>query len=198
VKGFFGLISRIISSYPGLRRGSLFLIALVFLVPNARAQLTHADSLLAKAIDPLVKTLAPNDGCIVVISDTALAPLTAAISRMRKRCQLTFFIEKLSTHIQFHRTNGIDSGTIAIQVHGVLLDTRGGSSGKTMSASSSIDILLTPEDVIAIRSGRDRYIGTGSHEQAEGGPSFWSSVVEPALVILGAAAIVALFFLLRS
>jgi hypothetical protein len=198
LKGLSGLIRTILANYPGLRRGSLFIVALLFVGANARAQLTHADSLLAKAIDPLVKTLAPNDGCIVIISDTALAPFTAAISRVRKRCQLTFFIEKLSTNIQFHRTNGIDSGTIAIQVHGVLLDSRGGSSGKTMSASSSIDILLTPEDVSAIRSGRDRYIGTGSHEQTEGGPSFWSSVVEPALVILGAAAIVALFFLLRS
>jgi len=57
---------------------------------------------------------------------------------------------------------------------------------------------LSPEDVTAIKSGRDRYIGTGSHDRLDNEPGFWSSVVEPTLVILGAAAIVALFFLLRS
>jgi len=82
---------------------------------------------------------------------------------------------------------GIDS--LRTVVAGVFIPQNGSSSEK---------ILLESTEVMQIGS---RNVGS-SHSlvvvREVAPPSFWRSVAEPALVILGAAAIVALFFLIRS
>ena len=187
------MISRI-TSYPGMRRGSLFMLTILFLPCVAKAQLSRLDSVVARTIPEIIQPLATDP--IALSSDTALAPVIALIPRPSGMCLKTFFIDYLSATARRK-----DSTTnIAIDLRGVFL-VPDSALGKEYSLSKTIQVALTSSEQSSL-SQRGR-LGSIVHAEyfTEDTPvdhSFWSGVLEPALVVLGAAAIVALFFVLRS
>jgi hypothetical protein len=101
-----------------------------------------------------------------------------------------FYVSSLSATVQ---TMDSAKARMSIDLGGALLRP-GDPMARTQSISRVFDIFLTQRDRILLETNQDRYV---SLEQPTP-KSLWSRTLEPALVVIGAAVIVALFFLIRS
>jgi hypothetical protein len=198
VKGFIGLISRITSNYPGLRRGSLFILFSLLWIASARAQLSRVDSLLAQSVVTMIQPLSPDE--IAISSDSLLYPLVAVMPHAMGTCLPTFFIDHL-----FAIVYNADSANseMDVELNGVLL-IPGSPRAKNVHLGKNVSIKLTSDERRDFHQKHrlGQFVWEKQYrflsEDASSDHSFWSRVLEPALVIVGATAIVALFFLLRS
>lgn len=147
--------------------------------------LSHADSVLAKAIVTLVQPL--EAGQIIVTGDTAFWPLLAVVDRPVGICLPMLHLERLSAMI----SGDASHPKLDIEITGSLLRP-GVISSRQQVLRGTFDLTLTKAEWESIESNSDPYV----HLREES--SLFSRTLAPALVILGAAAIVALFFLVRG
>ncbi|GEM_PF-2059601 len=170
----------------------MLLVLFVFSVDPAHAQLSHADSVLAHSIPSILP--ANQNSPWIVTGDSTLSPLLSLVPSPSGLDLPIFFIEQLTATVSGTKTNS----TMDISVQGALITTAPNSSRTPNSSrrfyERTIDTLLTDRDWDVLETNGDRYV----HFVTTSEKSVWSSVLEPALVVLGAAAIVALFFLVRS
>jgi hypothetical protein len=163
-----------------------FLAGLFLLLPTfARAQVTHLDSALAKSLAGAVSGLAPAG--VNVAGDSSFLPLIR-LQPVVSNSAPTVYIDLLSATVE--TLDAVNS--IQIIMHGSLLRP-GNPVAESHSWNFKSPVVLIPSDRTALETDLDRYV-----QWEAGRQSFWSRTLEPALVILGAAVIVALFFLLRS
>lgn len=94
-----------------------------------------------------------------------------------------------------HLTATLDTSTLAPTLH-VTMDAVA-HVNETRHWSSDIQFFPGADSrALALETNRSRFVELKAEPSREG--SVWSDVVEPALVLIGAGAIVALFFLIRS
>ncbi len=161
---------------------------ILFFLPNASfAQLTHVDSVLAVSLMPMVPTIDGNPAFLT--GDSSLTPLFAATQKSKTSAAPMFYVAQLSANVQ-----RADSGKarMDINMQGELLQPMN-SVAIHRTLARTVDLNLTANDWNALQNNSDRYVHYGT---PPGG--FWSDTLEPILVVLGAAAVVALFFLIRS
>lgn len=166
----------------------VFILAiLTLLLPcSAFAQLTRLDTMLAATLGGMVPMA--NGIPATMAGDSSLAPLFAMMPKTTFSVTPIFYVSQLSATVQ--RT---DSGArMDVLLRGELLQPMN-SIAQTRSFGRSIDFQPTANDWNVLENNGSRYV---HFNQPPGG--FWSNVVEPIIVVLGAAAVVALFFLIRS
>jgi hypothetical protein len=161
---------------------------ILFFPPNLSiAQLTHVDSMLAVSLGPMAPSI--NGNTALLTGDSSFASLFAAMQRQSTSLTPLFYVSQLSANVQ--RT---DSGTarMDISMQGELLQPMNPIAvNRTLARTVNLD--LTPNDWNWLQNNSDRYVHYGSAPSG-----FWSNTLEPILVVLGAAAVAALFFLIRS
>ena len=160
---------------------------ILFFLPNASfAQLTHVNRMLVSLM-PMVPTIDGNPAFLT--GDSSLTPLFAATQKSKTSAAPMFYVAQLSANVQ-----RADSGKarMDINMQGELLQPHEFRCD-TSHARATVDLNLTANDWNALQNNSDRYVHYGT---PPGG--FWSDTLEPILVVLGAAAVVALFFLIRS
>jgi len=185
LEGFSG---RKFSTYPGLLRGSLFLLLFVMIPIAARCQVSHVDSLLVESLSEMRPSIASTS--FLWNSDSSLQPLLKLMPESGGLSVPVFYIENLSATV---RGEGSASARMFVNVQGALVRP-GDPVAQPRSISRTFDVVLLARDRMLLETNQDRYV---SLEQPAT-RSFWSSTLEPALVVVGAAVIVALFFLIRS
>ena len=178
-------------NYPGFVRGSVFLALILFVVTGffseSRAQLTRLDTVLAKAIRDTTQEIYASG--LAIVGDTQFAPLLGLIAERPTQSLRTLLLSDLSGAVRANETGS----QLTISMNGHLLPN-GGILSQPLNWSFSRPISLTLRDRADLETNRSRYV----HLERETPKTFWESTLEPALVVVGAAAIVALFFLIRS
>ncbi|HWF45023.1 MAG TPA: hypothetical protein VG537_10310 [Candidatus Kapabacteria bacterium] len=167
------------------RYAQLVAVQLLLCVSFTRAQLTHLDSALAKSVAGAVSGLDPAG--VDMAGDSSLLPLIR-LQPVVSNSAPTLYIDQLSATVE--TLDAVNS--IQIIMHGSLVRA-GNPVVELHSWNFQSPVVLIPTDRHALETDSDRYV-----QWEAGRQSFWSRTLEPALVILGAAVIVALFFLLRS
>ncbi len=165
----------------------LSFVILFFYSTASNAQLTRADSMLAAALGGMMPVV---DGVPAIMAgDSALVPLIAAMPKITFSVTPIFYVSQLSANVQ-----RADSGAarMDITVQGELLQPMN-SLAVPRTLARTLNLELTPNDWNQLQHNTDRYVHYGSSPSG-----FWSSTLEPILVVLGAAAVVVLFFLIRS
>jgi hypothetical protein len=151
------------------------------------AQLTRVDTMLAAALGGMM----PVAGGIpaIMAGDSTLVPLIQAMPKTTFSVTPIFYVSQLSAIVQ-----RADSGAarMDISVQGELLQPMN-SLAVPRTLARTVNLDLTANDWNGLQNNTDRYVHYGS---PPGG--FWSSTLEPIVVVLGAVAVVALFFLIRS
>ena len=165
------------------------MLAGVLLLPSSitRGQLTHLDSVLAQSVFGTIATL--DHGNVNVAGDSSFLPLLRILPAARISSTTTFYVDQLFATIA--STDSLNH--LQITFHGNLIRP-GSQVAEPHSWSFANPVVITPMDREILETNGARYV----HLERAPVRSFWDSTLEPALVILGAAAIVALFFLIRS
>ncbi|HEX5316404.1 MAG TPA: hypothetical protein VFX22_07115 [Candidatus Kapabacteria bacterium] len=154
----------------------------------AECQVSHLDTLLAQslaALRPAVTTVP-----FVWSGDSILQPLLRSAPQMQGESLPIFYIGNLSAIVE---AGDSAKGRMSVTLGGALLRP-GEPVARPQSISRVFDILLTKRDRMLLETNQDRYVSL----ERPATKSFWSNVLEPALVVLGGIVIVALFFLIRS
>jgi hypothetical protein len=176
-----------------------FTVAL--LVPHrAQCQVTRLDSIVAMSVAGAIDSL--DRGNVTVAGDSSFLPLIKAMpvssgsgvpsagsGQALARQLATFYIDQLDATV----TSTDSPSLLHILLHGSLIRP-GNPVAEQHSWNFSNPIALTEADRSALIINTDRYV----HLDRAAPRSLWDSTIEPALVVLGAAAIVALFFLIHS
>jgi hypothetical protein len=152
---------------------------------SAPASLTHADSVLARSIVSMIQPI--ESGQMIVTGDTSLYPLLKLVDNPIGLCLPMFHIEGLSAIVN----GNLDHPKLEVSVRGSLMKP-GVISAQEHEFSGSFDLTVSKSEWDKIESNLDPYV----HMREES--SFFSRSLAPALVVIGAAAIVALFFLVRG
>ena len=165
----------------------IFTTALFALPSGLRAQLTRVDSMLASSLGPMVPSI--NSSQALLTGDSSFTPLFAAVQSTRSVSSPLFYVSQISASVQ--RT---DSGNVRMDItmHGELLQPMN-PLAVSRTLARTVDLQLTANDWEQLQNNSSRYVHYGSPPSG-----FWSSTLEPVLVVLGAVAVVALFFLIRS
>jgi hypothetical protein len=165
-----------------------FFVLVIIAVPcTALAQLTHVDSVLAVSLAPMVPSI--NGNTAMLTGDSSLTPLFAATQKSKAPATPMFYVAQLSANVQ-HADSG--KARMDISMQGELLQPMN-SVAIHRTLARTVDLDLTANDWNELQNNSDRYVHYGT---PPGG--FWSDTLEPIVVVLGAAAVVALFFLIRS
>jgi len=165
----------------------VLLLVIVAVPHTAFAQLTHVDSLLAASLTPMVPAI--NGNTAFLTGDSSFASLFAAIQKPPTSPSPLFYVAQLSANVQ-HADSG--KARMDISMQGELLQPMNSVAiHRTLVRTVNLD--LTPNDWNELQNNSDRYVHYGAPPSG-----FWSDTLEPILVVLGAAAVVALFFLIRS
>jgi hypothetical protein len=130
-----------------------------------------------------------NGSTAFLTGDSSLTPLFAAVQKLNTPTAPLFYVAQLSANVQ-HADSG--KARMDISMQGELLQPMN-SVALHRSLARTVDLDLAANDWNALQNNSDRYVHYGT---PPGG--FWSDTLEPILVVLGAAAVVALFFLIRS
>jgi hypothetical protein len=160
----------------------------LFVLPSVLcAQLTRVDSLLASSLVPMLPSI--NGNSALMTGDTIFAPLFAAMQKPTSTGAPLFYVSQLSANVQRE-----DSGKarMDISMQGELIQPMS-SLAINRTLARTVDLQLTDNDWNALQNNTDRYVHSSSPQSG-----FWSNTLEPVLVVLGAVAVVALFFLIRS
>jgi hypothetical protein len=156
-------------------------------LPSAtQAQLTRVDSMLAASLGAMLPS---NNGVVALLTgDSTYAPLIAAVPRTVASSAPLYHVSQLTAIVR--RT---DSGArMDISVQGELLQPMN-SLAMPCTLSRTVPVQLSENDSKQVEANATRYV---RFTPASGG--FWSNTLEPILVVLGAVAVVALFFIIRS
>ncbi len=160
-----------------------------------RAQgLSHLDSTVAAQLGAMLSKEAGGKP-FALAADGGLQIFIAAVPHLQSSTTLAQ-VNALSATVaitDFKKPDTAKATPILLNASGTFL-TMGSSLVQRWSIEHSFDILLTPGDRALLETNGDRYVAL----EQEPASSFWSSIAEPALVVLGGIAIVALFFLIRS
>lgn len=171
---------------------SLILVALGF--PFAcYAQISHLDSSLAQRLTTLFYREAGGKQ-FALVSDSGLAPLLSAAPLSSGPTILN--VENCSATVSekdLEDRNGSRAIPVLVNANGIVL-TSGSTLSRSWAISDTMLLSVSLADRALIETNRDRYVVL----ERELPQSFWSGIAEPALVVIGAIAIVALFFLIRS
>ncbi len=150
--------------------------------------------MIAHALPSLVSARVGSD--VILIGDSTLRPLIEAAPKSAGSNLPMFYIGRLSATLHDVRSamRGADfdmAGRLDVELEGGLL-----TQGVNVSSNKIISsfITISSEDWSRTETNADRFV----HLEQPPPKSFWESTLEPALVVLGAAVIVALFFLIRS
>ncbi len=187
-----------------MSRGSLLLLlSLLAVFPaSAKAQLTRLDSILAQTL-PIMVLQPGHSGPIIIHGDSDLAPLLGVVPNPVGTSLPMFYIEYLGTSIN---SRDAANAKLNIEMRGVFLNADQPVSHKAIF-TKTLDIRLSADDNASLARHESHYLEriydsyvsqSASANDNVSGTSFWSSTVEPALVVISAVAIVALFFLVRS
>ena len=191
MKGFSGWK---FSTYPGLLRGSLFLLLFVIVPGAARCQVSHIDSLLAFDLGAAISQHVGNKP-FTIASESSLQALIRAIPHSTGGSSV-IEITGVSAMVDLRDVKDSKdsrSDQLFVNARGTIISP-GNSLAQPWAVSRAFNISLTARDRLLLETNQDRYV---SLERAAP-KSFWASTLEPALVVIGAAVIVALFFLIRS
>ncbi len=176
-----------------MNRGSQCGRCLVFVImlvasQGASAQLSRVDSLLASSISAMLPAV--SGGAPLVTGDSSLAPLLASVPKPSSAASPIFYVSQLSALVQH-----TDSGArMDIAIQGRLLQPAN-SIAMPCSLSRSVLLQLTPRDWQQLEANANRYARLDTPSDGGG---FWDKTLEPVLVVVGAIAVVALFFLIRN
>jgi hypothetical protein len=174
-------------SLRGCRINTILILAALAFPFGAQAQLTHLDSVLASSLVPMVPS--HNGTTAFLTGDSSFEPLFAAMQKPALSSAPLFYVAQLSANVQ-HTDSG--KARMDISMQGELLQPMNSVAvNRTLARTVNLD--LTPNDWNGLENNSDRYVHYGSPPSG-----FWSDTLEPILVVLGAAAVVALFFLIRS
>jgi hypothetical protein len=170
------------------RTGFVTFVLLTLALPCAvQAQLTHVDSVLASSLAPMVPSV--NGSTAFLTGDSSYARLFAAMQKPPSTSVPMFYVAQLSANVQ-----RADSGKarMDISMQGELLQPMNSVAvNRTLARTVNLD--LTQSDWNGLENNIDRYVHYGSPPSG-----FWSDTAEKVLVVVGALAVVALFFLIRS
>ena len=165
----------------------LITVPILVLAGTARAQLTHLDSSLARSLTEATGSLDRNG--VNVIADSSFLPIVRMLPAAHIPSAPIFYIDQLYASVA-----SVDSpATMHIVLHGSIVRP-GNAVAEQHSWNFTTPIALSFADREVLETNSDRYV----HLNMAYARSFWDTTIEPVLVILGAAAIVALFFLIRS
>ncbi|HZK75764.1 MAG TPA: hypothetical protein VFD13_02540 [Candidatus Kapabacteria bacterium] len=172
-----------------------FIIFFALVFPNlGEAQLSHLDSVIAINLGSAISQQVGNRPFTIAgegsIQSLILAiPHSVGVSPIVQIASISGKIDERDLR------DGRDSSSITVLVdaHGTVI-TPGNSLEQPWAISRTFDISLTAQDRMLLETNQDRYV---SLEQPAT-KSFWASTLEPALVVVGALVIVALFFIIRS
>ncbi len=166
----------------------LIFTSTIFALPSGLcAQLTRVDSVLASSLMPMVPSI--NGSQALLAGDSTYTPLFTAVQKAMVASAPLFYVSQLSANVQ-----RMDSGKarMDIRMQGELLQPMNSIAvSRTLARTVTID--LTPSDWMQLQNNASRYVHYGPPQSG-----FWSNTLEPIMVVLGAAAVVALFFLIRS
>jgi hypothetical protein len=164
-----------------------FAIAILSLPCALQAQLTRVDSLLAASLIPMVPSV--NGSTAFLTGDSSLALLFSVVQKPTTPGVTLFYVSQLSANVQRE-----DSGKarMDINMQGELLQPMS-SLAINRTLVRTVDLQLTANDWNVLQNNTDRYVHFGSPPSG-----FWSNTLEKVLVVIGALAVVALFFLIRS
>jgi hypothetical protein len=165
-------------------------VAFVFLITlssSVSAQLTRIDSVLAASLVPMVPSI--NGSQALLTGDSSYTPLFIAVQKAMVASAPLFYVSQLSANVQ-----RMDSGKarMDISMQGELLQPMNPIAVSRILART-VTIDLTQGDWMQLQNHASRYVHYGAPPSG-----FWSNILEPIVVVLGAAAVVALFFLIRS
>jgi hypothetical protein len=165
----------------------VFVIMIIALPYCVRAQLTRIDSVLAASLMPMVPSI--NGSQALLTGDSAYTPLFTAVQKAMVASAPLFYVSQLSANVQ-----RMDSGKarMDISMQGELLQPMNPIAVSRILARM-VTIDLAPSDWMQLQNNASRYVHYGAPQSG-----FWSNILEPIVVVLGAAAVVALFFLIRS
>jgi hypothetical protein len=149
------------------------------------AALSHADSVLARSIADLVHPL--GNAQTIITGDTMFYPLLKLIDRPIGICLPMFHIDRLSAVVSGDKAHP----KLELTLMGSLMRP-GVISARQHELTGSYDLLLSEADWKTIESNRDVFV------HMQGDQSFFAKTLAPALVVIAAAAVVALFFLVRG
>ena len=154
---------------------------------TAQAQLTHVDSVLASSLAPMVPSVKGSTAFLT--GDSSFVPLFSAMQKPSALGTPLFYVAQLSANVQ--RT---DSGKarMDISMQGELLQPMN-AVAVNRALARTVNLDLTPNDWNGLENNSDRYVHYGSPPSG-----FWSDTLDPILVVLGAVAVVGLFYLIRS
>ncbi len=171
----------------GLKHSVVFVFLMFALAESASAQLSRIDSVLAASLSPMVSSVSGTTAFLM--GDSTLAALLSMVQQPKASSAPIFYISQLSANVRRS-----DSGTsrMDISMQGEVLQQMN-SLATPRSLARTVNIQLTPSDWIQLQNNTDRYVHFGA---PPGG--FWSDTMEKVLVVVGALAVVALFFLIRS
>ncbi len=185
--GFWEIFSSSVNRGIGCKQWVAFGILTLVLPCSSSAQLTHIDSLLASSLVPMVPAM--NGTTAFLTGDSSFAPLFAAMQKQTSSFTPLFYVAQLSANVQ-----RADSGKarMDISMEGELLQPMNSLAvNRTLARTVKLD--LTANDWNALENTSDRYVHYGAPPSG-----FWANTLEPIAVGLGAIAVIALFFLIRS
>lgn len=153
-------------------------------------RLTHLDSVVAQSLAHWVHDRVGSD--VIFIGDSALRPLLAVALPASQSGELpVFYVEHLTATRHGNRHDG---GGVKVDVDGILVARGPTQARERKTFHEVIGIQYGSHEWDEIETIDDPFV---RHEATHHG-SFWASTLEPALVVIGAAVIVALFFLVRG
>ncbi len=181
--------------YPGIYRGSVFLWFSLLLGASGTSfgQCSHLDSALAIRLGTALSQEAGGKP-FMLAADSGLGPFIAVVphGNAGTLLQISNFSAKIGTEDSKHLGDS-KIARVSVECYGTSVE-QGSAVARRWALLQVFPLPVTPADIAVLETNRDRYV-TIERPAAE---SWWASTVEPALVVLGAAVIIALFFLIRS
>jgi hypothetical protein len=162
----------------------LALVSVSLWCSTAYGQLSHLDSLFATVVREEIFVAAPHAQIVADSSFVNILPLFAGLANGSS----IFHLEQAFGVV----VGGADTTRLRVTIAGSILDQS--PVARPWSITTLRELRLTQRDQELLETHGSRYV----HMDSEPTPSFWESALEPALVLLGAGLIVALFFLIRS
>ena len=179
----------------------VWLLILVMNAGNAQCQILDLDSILVARSSQLIAVdlhsrSIPSDSFQIVwppeMKQRAVDPRMLGVPQART-ASVVLALEQVHGEIRMAREQPSLLDTLVINLSGLLIK-QSGSHSERFSQTRSEPLFASEQQVVGVTYGKHDLVALSHSEPG----SFWRDVAEPVLVVIGAAAIVALFFLVRS
>lgn len=176
------------------RRGKLLFVILLGFPNFCFAQVSHLDSALAIQLAAELSHQAAGKP-FAVAADSGFQSFIGAMPHGAGSAEVAQLRGFSATVAGKDFTDASDGKVtpVLVNVEGNWLDD-GNPLPRQWSVEHTFAVSLSPADRTLLETNRDRYVTL----ERVAPTTFWSGIAEPAIVVLGAIAIVALFFLIRS